>query len=175
MKFLYVATLFSPKIQGSIISSRSRLETLRNYQSTLSKNWWFFALLHNSDNPQFPKTAFNIDTGRYSIFFQQLLVRFLPLGPRSKHHILEEDVIKKLSCSFMCQVLHFPEFPKKGVNLDLARFSNSNFSDRTALISSNKVSIECLTFVEEHSFEKSLILILASASKKSENSKKCYY
>ena len=51
---------------------------------------------------------------------------------------------------------------KKAVDLDFSRFSNSNFSESTALISSIKVSIESLVFVEEHSIRKLVILNPAS-------------
>ena len=72
----------------------------------------------------------------------------------------------------MCRVPDCPEVPNERY-LVSTRFSNSTFSETTALISSIKISIESFTFLEEHSNKKSLILILASELAESQTSEKC--
>ena len=80
-----------------------------------------------------------------------------------KVHASRRGVDTKISFfSFMCQVPDCPKFPKKVNTFDLRRFSNSNFSQTTALTSSSKVSSKRLNFVLQRSISKSLIQINAS-------------
>ena len=107
--------------------------------------------------------------------FSHRLWVYIPLsGPDLKRlHLQRRILLENHSFSSMCQVLDCPEFLKKAVILDLHRFAYSSFSRTTALISSMKVSIKKLTFVEEHPIWISLILFFASKFKESESSKNC--
>ena len=70
---------------------------------------------------------------------------------------------------------HHSDSKKKMFNkIDLFPYSKSSFSVATGMISSTKVSIENFSSAEEASNNKTFILIHASESWQSENSKKCY-
>ena len=51
LKFPEVATHFSPKIQSSILPSRSLSKNFYSYKDTPWKNLWFSLLCHNPDRP----------------------------------------------------------------------------------------------------------------------------
>ena len=59
--------------------------------------------------------------------------------------------LKKRLFSSLHQNAESPKIPRTAINTDLFRYSNSNFSVSTSLISSIKVSIESVRLVEEDS------------------------
>ena len=140
--------LFSTKVHCSINSSWSHSGNFLDIPECSVQKWWFCDLRHNSVNPKLPKNAIMVETSQFSkCFFSATTLVFHPCA----------------------KSLIFMNFRKNC--LDISRSSSFLFSETTALISSIKVSTECFTFVEEHLSKKSLILILASESKESENSK----
>ena len=74
----------------------------------------------------------------------------------------------------MCQVPDRPEFPKKLISLDLQRFSTSNLTQTTVLISPMKVSVQRFILTGQSSIGKFLVSVLASEGLKSERFKRCH-
>ena len=66
LNFLEVATLCSPKKQGSIFSSKSQSKAFNLWQTIPFKNCWFYSLHQNLAGPKIPKGSFNFDSCRYS-------------------------------------------------------------------------------------------------------------
>ena len=145
-----------PLCCNSFFSKNTRLNSstqfsLRNfdlYSSTPSKNWWLCALCSKPDGPKFPTSVIILYRPWCSNSFlsEQLLVWSLLPGPELKTSHSERKIsLKNHSFSSICQVPDHPKLPDK--KLDLSRSSIFFFSKTTALISSNKSSIESFNFV----------------------------
>ena len=167
-------TFFSIK-RCSVLSSRSQSEELYFHENTPSKKWLFCALRDNPDIPNFPKRAIVIDISRHSncFFFNNYGFDFI-WAWNEDFTRLKETLIKNHFYWSMSQVSGCPRVQKKQSNLDFSRFSNSNFSETTGLISFIKVSMEKHTHVEKYLIRNPLSLILASGSWESENAEKCF-
>ena len=137
------------------LDSRVSIGNFLVVESASLKSFWFHSLHQNSSSLKMPRTVFNFGLSRYSNW----QVRFLSsrsqwtISNLSEFWTNRSVILFRASVSSLHQNFDSQKSPWKAINIDLSRFSNSNFSVTTTLTSSTNVSMEGFKLAKECSIE----------------------
>ena len=145
LNFIYVATSFLQKYKAQLIHLGPKKKSCK-YTSVLHRKLDGFVLcVIILIVPNFRKVRSSLINLDFQTFFKETTALISSIRASTKNFTLvQEDWIKKPSFFILVSNSWPSRFSRKTINLDLSRFSNSHFSENTALISSIKISIENL-------------------------------